>query len=272
MAGELGGMLADGQTESRSGTTWYAGGEAALTQLLQQLLGGGTQEQRDEQIRRLTEIQNVQGQRAGYTKQNAFADAVGAQNQQSRLALEKLLPSIIAAASGAGTSKGSMRALLTQDAANKAAESAAALGLKASVDYGNISNGMNQVLEALTRQGNPITDALLKAIELSKGNNANQISGGSVTGGRGSSYGGVSYGGTMSPTKWGDDLLDGTFNPSTPQYGNMNSSGPGSNLVGEDPYAMLNGQVLTDKYGDPVSGNSGYGSLGSQNVWDDYTF
>lgn len=269
------GSLAQGQSESSSGTKFFAGGEDALALLIQQLLGGGTPEQKAEQIRRLEEIQAVRGQRADYTKEAAFTDAKGAQNQQSRLAMEKLIPSIIAASQGAGTSQNSMRALLTQDAANKAAESAAALGLKASVDYGNIAGGMNQVLEALTRQGNPITEALIKALAISKGDLNTQVSGGvNSSGGGQSAYGNVSYGGTMAPTKWGDDLLDGTFTSGTPQYANLIGTG-GSVATGEDKYSV------NPNYGDvtkPLSqystltNNSGYGSMGSQNLWDNYTF
>lgn len=268
------GSLAQGQSESTSGTKFFAGGEDALTLLIQQLLGGGTAEQRAEQVRRAEEVQAVRGQRADYTKGAAFADAAGAQNQQSRLAMEKLIPAIMAAAQGAGTSQNSMRALLMQDAANKAAESAAALGLKASVDYGQIANGQNQVLEALTRPGSPITEALLKALEISKGGLENKVTGSNTAGGGQSAYGNISYGGTMAPTKWGDDLLDGTFNPGTPQYANLFGTG-GSVATGEDKYSV------NPNYGDvtkPLSqystltNNSGYGSMGSQNLWDNYTF
>lgn len=269
-----GGTLAQGQAENISGSQFFAGGEEALATLIAQLLAGGTPEQKTEQTNRQQEVQSVRGQRAGYTKEAAFADAQGAQAQQSRLVMEKLIPSIIAAASGAGSSKGSMRALLTQDAANKAAESAAALGLKASVDYGNISGGMNQVLEALTRQGNPITDSLLKALEISKGQRSTQTSGGTVAGSSGQSpFGNIAYGGTMAPTVWGDNLLDGTFAATAPTYAPLTSTGAGSNLVGSAPYmADLAGNAVLSKQGNPVSTDSGYGTFGTRNVWEDYTF
>lgn len=256
------GSLAQGQSESSSGTQFFAGGEDALTLLIQQLLGGGTPEQRAEQIRRMEEVQAVRSQRADYSKEAAFTDATGAQNQQSRLAMEKLIPSIIAASQGAGTSQNSMRALLTQQAANQAAESAAALGLKASVDYGQIANGQNQVLEALTRQGNPITDALLKAIELSRGSRENKVTGSNTAGGGQSSYGNVSYGGTMAPTRWGDDLLDGTFNPGPAPTYNMDSFS-GSNFTNKE----LEQQYIA-QYGNkavPTFGTSAGG-------WEDFTF
>jgi hypothetical protein len=269
-----GGTLAQGQSENISGSQFFAGGEDALTALIKQLASGGTPEQLAEAARRLQEINAVRQQRGDYSKQAAFTDAQGAQSQQSRLALEKLIPSITRAAEGAGTSGSSMRALLLQDAANKASESAAALGLKASVDYGNISGGMNQVLEALTRQGNPITDSLLKALEISKGQRSTQTSGGTVAGSSGQSpFGNIAYGGTMAPTVWGDNLLDGTFAATTPTYAPLTSTGAGSNLVGSAPYMTdLAGNAVLSKQGNPVSTDSGYGTFGTRNVWEDYTF
>jgi hypothetical protein len=268
-----GGTLAQGQSENISGSQFFAGGEDALTALIKQLASGGTPEQLAEAARRLQEINAVRQQRGDYSKQAAFTDAQGAQSQQSRLALEKLIPSITRAAEGAGTSGSSMRALLLQDAANKASESAAALGLKASVDYGNISGGMNQVLEALTRQGNPITDSLLKALEISKGQRSTQTSGVASGSGGQSAYGNVGYGGTMAPTKWGDDLLDGSFNTTAPTYAPLTSTGAGSNLVGAAPYMTdLAGNAVLSKQGNPVSTDSGYGTFGTRNVWEDYTF
>lgn len=163
------GTSSSGTSGSSSSTNFSAGGEDALRQLLAQLLSGGTAEQREQAAERRSEIGAVRGNRADYTKEAAFADAQGAVAQQSRLAMEKLLPSLVRSAEGAGTSQNSLRALLIQDAANKAAESSAALGLKASVDYGNISTGLSGVLEALTRPNNEVTKALIDSINLSKG-------------------------------------------------------------------------------------------------------
>lgn len=143
---------------------------AALNGLIQQLLGGGTQAQAQDRANRLSEIDAVRALRGDYTKEAAFGDAQGAMAQQMRATLEKLLPSIVRAAEGAGTSQNSMRALMLQDAASKAAESASALGLKAAVDYGGLSGNYSQVLEALTRaQQDPVMEALLSALGISKG-------------------------------------------------------------------------------------------------------
>lgn len=142
---------------------------AALQQLITQLTHGGTPEMQAQRAKRDAEISSVQGMRAGYSKPAAFADAQGAVAQQMRRALESMLPAISRAAEDAGSSGGALRALLMQDAASKASESSAALGLKASTDYGNISSNMSQVLEALTRSDPSITNALTAALGVAKG-------------------------------------------------------------------------------------------------------
>src|SRR5574337_153288 len=150
---------------------------AALNGLISQLLGGGTPAQAQDRAARLQEIQNVQALRGGYSKEQAFADAQGAMNQQLRASLEKLLPSIVRAAEGAGTSQNSMRALMLQEAAQQAADSAAGLGLKAAVDYGGLSGNFSQVLEKLTQvQQDPVTQALLEALGIAKGSVQNMTS------------------------------------------------------------------------------------------------
>lgn len=142
---------------------------AALELLIKQLLGGGTNQQAQENAFRQQEIGAVQGIRSQYGKSDAFADAQGAQSQQQRLAFERILPSLVRSAEGAGTSQNSLRALLLQDAANKAAESSAAIGLKASVDYGNIQGSLSNTLESLTRPQNTVVNNLLSALNIAKG-------------------------------------------------------------------------------------------------------
>lgn len=185
-----------GQT-STSGTVYAAGGEDILAKLLQQLLTGGTPEQTRQRAAREREVQDTRDIRQDYTKEAAFADAAGLISQQQRLALEELIPSINRAAEGAGTSAGSMRALLLQDAATKAAEAASAAGVKTAVDYGQIAAGLSNTLEALTRPTNETTDALLKALEISKGTRSEQRSRSSA------SSGGLSSG-NNDQRKWTD--------------------------------------------------------------------
>jgi hypothetical protein len=86
-----------------------------------------------------------------------------------RQALEKLIPSFNQGAMGAGASQSSMRALLTQRAAENAAEASAAQGLNAAVQYGGVSNGMSAVIDRLLAQQDPAAAALINALNIAKG-------------------------------------------------------------------------------------------------------
>jgi len=155
---------------------------AALELLIQQMLGGGTQEQAVSRAQRQQEIQRNQAQAAGYTRETAFSDAQGLMAQTMRQTLEKLLPSITRGSEGAGTSQGSMRALLTQKAAENAAEAASAQGLQAAVNYGQVNAGFGGILERLTQPDNSNTNALLQALQIARGavtntqSNSSQVS------------------------------------------------------------------------------------------------
>ena len=142
---------------------------AALQTLIAQLMGGGTQQMANDAAARKGEINKVTQQRAGYSKDAAFADAQGLIAQTMRRVMEQLVPSISRSAEGAGASQSSLRALLLQDAASKAAEASAAQGLSAAQGYGTISANMSQVLEALTRPDNTVNNALLSALQIAKG-------------------------------------------------------------------------------------------------------
>lgn len=143
---------------------------AALDTLIRQLAAGGTPEMRAAAAARQIEQANVAGLRSQFSKEAAFGDAQGAVSQQMRRALESMLPSISRAAEDAGSSGGALRALLMQDAANKAAESSSALGLQAAANYGGIATNLSQVLASLLAQGdNAATGALLQALNVAKG-------------------------------------------------------------------------------------------------------
>ena len=139
---------------------------AALSVLIQQLMAGGTEEQQRQQAARQGEVNANQALRARYSPEAALADAQGLMAQQLRQAMESALPSITRSAEGAGASANSMRALLTQDALTRAAQSSSALGVNAVQGYGGISASLSGVLEALTRGDNSSMTALLQALEL----------------------------------------------------------------------------------------------------------
>lgn len=169
------GQTTSSQTTQSSGTQQTSARNmdpsslAALQALISQLMGGGTQQMAEDRARRQQEIQALQNIRGQYSKEAAFGDAQGAMSQQLRQAMEASMPSLVRAAEGAGTSQNSMRALLTQDALNRAAEASSALGLQAAVQYGGLGANYSSVLEQLTRGDNTVTEALLNALNIAKG-------------------------------------------------------------------------------------------------------
>jgi hypothetical protein len=146
---------------------------AALEALITQLMSGGTPQMKEELNRVAYEMAQARGLRSEYSKSAAFNDASGAMAQTLRQSLEKMLPSIHRAAEGSGTSANSMRALLLQDAATRSSEAASAIGLKAAVDYGNISTNLTNALATLAGKSDPVTAALINALNISKGSVTN---------------------------------------------------------------------------------------------------
>lgn len=142
---------------------------AALDKLIKQLEGGGTDNMLQDRAARLKAIQDAQYQQQGYSKAAAMSDARGAMDAETARALNQILPSITRSAEGAGTSKNSMRALMTQNAASNAAQGAATIGIKAAADYGQVSNGISAILAQLVAMKDPAADALLAALNISKG-------------------------------------------------------------------------------------------------------
>jgi hypothetical protein len=157
------------QTNNQTTRNFTSGQEDVLDQLIAQLAAGGTPEMQRQAAQRLALLQATQGQQAGFSKDAAFADAQGLMSQQMRRVMESLIPSISRAAEDAGSSGGALRALLMQDAAAKAAESSAALGVQTATNYGNISTNYAQVLEALSRGDPQAEQLLISALGTAKG-------------------------------------------------------------------------------------------------------
>ena len=118
---------------------------------------------------RLGEINKNQQLRGDYSKSAAFADAIGAMNSQLSKALEQQMPTVTAGIDAAGTSGSAMSALLTRQAATDAANNAAELGLQAAIQYGQIQTGFGDILERLTKDGDPAANQLLGALNIAKG-------------------------------------------------------------------------------------------------------
>lgn len=142
---------------------------AALDKLIAQLEAGGTSNMLEDRKNRLLAIQNAQSQLSGYSKDAAMADSRGAMDAETARALQQILPSLTRSAEGAGTSKNSMRELMLQNAASNAAQGASVIGLKAAADYGQVSNGVSAILAQLVAMKDPAADALLAALNISKG-------------------------------------------------------------------------------------------------------
>ena len=156
-------------SESARTTTMDPANLAALNELIAQLMKGGTPQMQEQLARIATEMSSARQIRSDYSKEAAFGDAQGAMAQTMRQSLEKMLPALTRSAEGAGTSANSMRALLLQDAATRSSEAASAIGLKASVDYGNISTNLTNILGQLASQSDPVTAQLMSALGIAKG-------------------------------------------------------------------------------------------------------
>lgn len=142
-------------------------GNAQLDALVNLLLQGGTSAEQTKVQQRNNEVGTLQAQRGQFDPQAALAQTQGLLAQTLRQALERTLPTITRGAEAAGTSQSALRALLAQDAATKAAESASAVGVRAITDFGNVGNNISQILEALTRSDPNANNALLQALQLS---------------------------------------------------------------------------------------------------------
>lgn len=125
---------------------------------------------------------DIKGQRSGYTKEAAFADAGNLSARYMRQLLETQMPQINRAVEGSGTSGGAVAGLLAQDAAARTAESQAALGLQTAVQYGQISTGLDQLLAQLASVGNPELNQLIQLLGVAKGSIDQRITGGSSSG------------------------------------------------------------------------------------------
>lgn len=150
--------------------TMSTAGRQAQTQLLAELLAGGTEEQRRREKERLELLQTLQAQAQDYSRETALADAEGLMQQVLRQALEQSMPSILQAQAGAGSSGDAITALLSQDLATRASQASATAGVGAVADYGNIlAQLLGQQGSLVTDTSNSVTEALLQALAIDRG-------------------------------------------------------------------------------------------------------
>ena len=157
--------------------------QAMADAFLAQLLSGGTAEQKAEIQNRKNTQALIQSQLENYTTDRAFADAKGAMSQQLRQSLEKNMPAISRGAEGAGSSAGSMQALLSNDLATRAAEGAAALGAQQAQAYGGITANIDSTLERISQPMNLAEQTLVQALQAVKGPHSDSYSESSHQGG-----------------------------------------------------------------------------------------
>ena len=143
--------------------------EEALTvlkNLIKQLAGGGTDQQRETNQERTQTIQDTRATAQDYTKDKAFTDAKDLITQSLQTSMEKQMPAISKSIQGAGTSSSSMQGLLSQKLATDASTAAGALGAEQAKAYGGISANLASVLERLTQNDSTTENSLVNALAL----------------------------------------------------------------------------------------------------------
>jgi len=142
----------------------------ALDQLLKTLAEGGTPEQQFMTKARSEEVGRARKQQEGFSKDAAMSDSQALIDKAISDAMRAANPRITAYSEGAGSSKSSMAALLTQEAALKGAVEGAAAGTQLATAYGQLSNQLEGILADLTKQDpNSPVSQLLQAVIGSKG-------------------------------------------------------------------------------------------------------
>ena len=162
---------------------------AVLKNLIKQLAGGGTDQQREANQERQQTIQDTRATAQDYTKDKAFTDAKDLITQSLQTSMEKQMPAISKSIQGAGTSSSSMQGLLSQKLATDASTAAGALGAEQAKAYGNISANLASVLERLTQNDSTTENSLINALALLKNTvSSSESSSSSVSSGTSSQY------------------------------------------------------------------------------------
>ena len=142
---------------------------AAFNELLATLTGGGSGAMREQQDIFLNTLRQLAGQVQAYSPESAAAMASGNVAGLSRQMMEQIMPQILGAQESAGLSGDALTALLSQDAASRTAEAQQRAQLEAIMGLGGLQQGsMGQLLQASSQQ-DPITAALMQALDIGKG-------------------------------------------------------------------------------------------------------
>ncbi len=166
---------ATGSSSSYENTTLLSPeNQKALDTLIQQLLGGGTAEQKKNSKERDLVTAVVQDLLQQYSKQQAFTDASGLMALNLKKSQEANAPAIAKSIEGAGTSASSMQGLLASNLANDSALAASALGADQAKAYAGAQTNLASLLENLSRPDNTIITALNNALNTAKGATLNR--------------------------------------------------------------------------------------------------
>lgn len=159
--------------------------QSANEQLAIQKSSGAVSASPVEDIRRTTrerqtEIGRTRGIQETFSQERAAEVAKSLSDYFSRQLGETAIQSITRGAEAAGTSASSARALLSQEAVQRASEVAAKTGADLSTQYGGIQANLANTLEALTRidPNNPVS-LLLNALQTGRISQQANVGGGS---------------------------------------------------------------------------------------------
>lgn len=174
----------------------------ALLAYIRQAAQGGSADYKDQRARRTAALQSLQTSMLDYSNDAAFSDAAALMELNLQRSMEKAMPAISKGIQGAGSSAGSMQALMANKIAQEASLSAGALGAEQAKAYGQILANMSGTAEEFTRIDTSNEQGLLKALDLMRVGRSQQSSthsgsssGGDSGGGGSRSSGGGGYGG-----------------------------------------------------------------------------
>ena len=141
----------------------------AYNQFITQLQGGGNSAMQQQQQAFLQTIQALQGNLQNFSPEAATAMAQGNVQGLTRQLMEQIMPQITGAQEAAGLSGDALTALLSQDAAARTAEAQQRAILEAMMGFGQLNNQAAQALIQGTSQMDPLTAAMMGALQIGKG-------------------------------------------------------------------------------------------------------
>lgn len=173
--GQTGGSASGSQATSFSGIQ-DQDVRNTLKDLINQFNTGGTAEYKKASAERDATLGFLDKSLQDYSKQGAFQDAGDLMAQSLRLSQEKNMPAIQRATEGAGTSAGSMQALLSNKFSLEASQAAGALGATQASEYGRIAASMLNTRAGLTTGVDRTIDPMVKLADALKISQTNQSS------------------------------------------------------------------------------------------------